>query len=41
MSWYELTTGVAHLFALGGPVMWVLLGVCLLLWLLMVVRLDR
>ena len=38
MNWYELTTGVAHLFALGGPVMWVLLGVCLLMWLLMVER---
>ena len=38
MSWYALTTGVAHLFALGGPVMWVLLGVCLALWLLMVER---
>lgn len=38
MNWYELTAGVQHLFALGGPVMWVLLSVCLLLWLLMVER---
>lgn len=38
MNAYELTAGVQHLFALGGPVMWVLLGVCLLLWLLMVER---
>ncbi len=33
-----MTTGVAHLFALGGPVMWVLLFVCLTLWLLLVER---
>lgn len=33
-----MTTGVAHLFALGGPVMWVLLLVCLTLWLLLVER---
>jgi biopolymer transport protein ExbB len=33
-----MTTGVAHLFALGGPVMWVLLLVCVTLWLLLVER---
>jgi biopolymer transport protein ExbB len=38
VNWYDLTTGVTHLFALGGPVMWVLLFVCLTLWLLMVER---
>ncbi len=35
---YELTSGISHLFALGGPVMWVLLGVSLLMWLLIVER---
>jgi biopolymer transport protein ExbB len=38
MNWYELTTGIEHLFALGGPVMWVLLAVCLLLWFMMLER---
>jgi len=32
MTWYAITTGIAHIFALGGPVMWVLLGVCLMQW---------
>ena len=30
MSAYAITTGIMHIFALGGPVMWVLLGVCLM-----------
>jgi biopolymer transport protein ExbB len=34
----ELVYNVTHLFSLGGPVMWVLLGVCLLLWFLIVER---
>lgn len=38
MSLYAITTGIAHVFSLGGPMMWALLFVCLLLWLLMVER---
>ena len=38
MSWYTLTSGIARIFALGGPMMWALLVVCLFLWLLMVER---
>jgi len=32
MSGYSILTGITHIFALGGPVMWVLLGVCLMQW---------
>lgn len=39
MSMHEILAGVTHVFTLGGPVMWVLLGVCFLLWLLIVERL--
>jgi biopolymer transport protein ExbB/TolQ len=38
---YELVhihINIAHIFALGGPMMWALLVVCLVLWLLMVER---
>lgn len=38
MNLYATLTGIAHLFNTGGPVMWVLLGVCLLLWFLIVER---
>lgn len=38
MSWYTFTSNIAHIFALGGPMMWALLLVCLVLWLLMVER---
>ena len=38
MSWYTLTSNIAHIFALGGPMMWALLVVCLVLWLLLVER---
>jgi len=32
MGIYNLASNIAHLFALGGPVMWVLLFVCLAQW---------
>lgn len=38
MSWYALTSSIAHIFALGGPMMWALLVVCLVLWFLMIER---
>ncbi len=38
MSIYTLTSNIAHIFALGGPMMWALLLVCLLLWFLLVER---
>lgn len=38
MSWYKLTASIAHIFALGGPMMWALLSVCLVLWFLMIER---
>lgn len=38
MSWYTLTSNIAHIFALGGPMMWALLVVCLVLWMLLVER---
>jgi biopolymer transport protein ExbB len=38
MSLYAITSGIAHVFALGGPMMWALLFVCLVMWLLMVER---
>lgn len=38
MNLYALTSGVTHIFSLGGPVMWVLLVVCFLLWLLIAER---
>lgn len=38
MNWHETVYGAAHLFSLGGQVMWVLLGVCWLLWFLIAER---
>lgn len=38
MSGYAITTGIMHIFALGGPVMWVLLGVSLMQWFLITER---
>ncbi len=38
MNWYTIATGITHIFALGGPVMWVLLGVCLMQWFLITER---
>jgi biopolymer transport protein ExbB len=38
MSWYAITSGIARIFALGGPMMWALLVVCLALWFLMIER---
>jgi len=35
---YSFSTGIAHLFAIGGPVMWALLAVCLLQWFLITER---
>jgi len=39
MNLHVITTGVVHIFTLGGPVMWVLLLVCFVLWLLIAERL--
>lgn len=38
MDLHDVTRGVAHIFTLGGPVMWVLLAVSLVLWGLLVER---
>ena len=38
MNTYTIVTGITHIFALGGPVMWILLGVCLLQWFLITER---
>lgn len=38
MSWYAITSGISRIFALGGPMMWALLVVCLFLWFLMIER---
>lgn len=38
MSGYAIITGITHIFSLGGPVMWVLLGVCLMQWFLITER---
>lgn len=38
MNWRETWYGMVHVFSLGGPVMWVLLAVCLLLWFLIAER---
>ena len=38
MNAQEWLYGITRLFALGGPVMWVLLAVCLLLWSLIIER---
>ena len=37
-DWQETAVGLVHLFALGGPVMWALLLVCLLQWFLITER---
>jgi biopolymer transport protein ExbB len=38
MSWYQITSNLSHIFAMGGPMMWALLAVCFVLWLLLVER---
>lgn len=38
MIWYTLTSHLSRIFTLGGPMMWALLAVCLVLWMLLVER---